>query len=230
MIPFLAYARSDGQLWVLLYEAGRLTDSVRAAGGERLAVQLECQSNFPLEGRLVYTVHASRPGAFGINFRVPSWASGFSATVNGKTALPAPASVLTIHRRWTEGDRIVVNMQMPLQKLSGGLSFPGRVAYKRGPQVLAEDSVLTALLYSRQPADRRDTADSSHTRDAADSSHAADTSVLSDLSRLLPKNWSGKQAYGIRVTQKNLVQTFVLTPFADAGQLNGPITIWLPDL
>ena len=230
MIPFLAYARSDGQLWVLLYEAGRLTDSVRAAGGERLAVQLECQSNFPLEGRLVYTVHASRPGAFGINFRVPSWASGFSATVNGKTALPAPASVLTIHRRWTEGDRIVVNMQMPLQKLSGGLSFPGRVAYKRGPQVLAEDSVLTALLYSRQPADRRDTADSSHTRDAADSSHAADTAVLSDLSRLLPKNWSGKQAYGIRVTQKNLVQTFVLTPFADAGQLNGPITIWLPDL
>jgi uncharacterized protein len=219
MIPFLAYARSNDQLWVLLYESGRLTDSIRTADGERLAVQLECQSNFPLDGHLVYTVHLSRPASFGINFRVPRWAAGFSATVNGKAIDPAPGATLAIHRRWADGDRIVVIMQMPLQKLSGGLSFPGRVAYKRGPQVLAEDSILAAIIQSRQKADQPA---------ANDSCCAGDTAVLSDLSGLLPKNWSGKQAYGIRETSKDHVQTFVLTPFADAGQLDGPISIWLP--
>jgi DUF1680 family protein len=219
MIPFLAYARSNDQLWVLLYESGRLTDSIRTADGEQLAVQLECQSNFPLNGRLVYTVRLSRPASFGINFRVPRWAAGFLATVNGEPEAPAEGSVFTIHRRWADGDRIVVNMRMPLQKLSGGLSFPGRVAYKRGPQVLAEDSILATIIQSRQKAGQPA---------AHDSCCAGDTAVFSDLSGLLPKNWSGKQAYGIRETHKDHAQTFVLTPFADAGQLDGPISIWLP--
>jgi DUF1680 family protein len=219
LIPFLSYARSGDQLWVLLYERGSVSDTVLTANGQRLAVRLDCQSNFPLDGRLVYTVHPSRPNSFGINFRVPEWASGFSAAVNGKPvephgaggiALPGASGVpgsdeaprnrgaLRIHRQWADGDTIVITMQMPLMRLAGGLSFPGRVAFKRGPQVLAQDSVLTATIGSQ-----------------------ANTPALSDLSAQLPKNWSGKQAYGIG--------SFVLTPFADAGQLDGPITIWLYD-
>ncbi len=296
LIPFLCYARSGDQLWVLLYERGSVSDTVLEANGQRLAVRLDCQSNFPLDGRLVYTVHPSRPDAFGINFRVPEWASGFSAAVNGKPIEPAaggialtgvsgaisansgpgisvansansrsaasdqtgisiansansrsvasdqtgisvatsanstpaasstkkatsansvnsrPAAssiprtgsspgghaVCSIHRQWADGDTIVITMQMPLMRLAGGLSFPGCVAFKRGPQVLAEDSVLTATIGSQ-----------------------AHTPALTDLSALLPKQWSGKQAYGIG--------SFVLTPFADAGQLDGPIKIWLND-
>jgi DUF1680 family protein len=213
LIPFLSYARSGDQLWVLLYERGSVSDTVPEANGQQLAVRLDCQSNFPIDGRLVYTVHPSRPDAFGINFRMPEWASGFSATVNGKPVEPQfPGSIATpragsvpgnrgemrIHRQWTDGDSIVITMQMPLMRLAGGLSFPGRVAFKRGPQVLAEDSVLTATIGSQ-----------------------ANTPPLSDLSAQLPKNWSGKQAYGL--------DNKVLTPFADAGQLDGPITIWLYD-
>ena len=221
LIPFLSYARSGDQLWVLLYERGRVSDSIRGADGKRMAVELDCQSDFPLDGRLVYTVHPSRPDSFGINFRVPAWASDFFATVNGSAVDPGPGgvpvaggvtgirgaaglnSVMRIHRRWTDGDSIVISMRMPLMRLTGGLSFPGHVAFKRGPQVLAEDSVLTATIGSR--ADRP----------------KSDTTGVSDLSALLPKNWSGKQAYG--------VGGIVLTPFADAGQLDGPITIWLDD-
>jgi DUF1680 family protein len=201
LIPFLSYARSGDQLWVLLYERGSVSDSIRGANGEQLAVRLDCRSDFPLDGRLVYTVHPSRPGSFNINFRVPGWASGFSATVNGKAVKPGDGDVLGVHRRWMDGDSIVITMRMPLMRLAGGLSFPGRVAFKRGPQMLAEDSVLTAMIGTRADRPGRDTAG------------------VSDLSALLPKNWSGKQAYG--------VGGFVLTPFADAGQLEGPITIWL---
>jgi uncharacterized protein len=203
LIPFLSYARSGDQLWVLLYEQGRVNDSIRGANGKRMAVQLDCQSDFPLDGRLVYTVHPSRADSFGINFRVPAWASDFSAAVNGKTFEPGDSGALSIHRRWVDGDSIVVTMRMPLMRLTGGLSFPGRIAFKRGPQVLAEDSVLTATIGSRAGRPKSDTAG------------------VSDLSALLPKNWSGKQAYG--------VGGIVLTPFADAGQLEGPITIWLDD-
>jgi uncharacterized protein len=203
LIPFLSYARSGDQLWVLLYEQGRVSDSIRGANGKRMAVQLDCQSDFPLDGRLVYTVHPSRADSFGINFRVPAWASDFSAAVNGKTFEPGAGGALSIHRRWVDGDSIVVTMRMPLMRLTGGLSFPGRIAFKRGPQVLAEDSVLTATIGSRAGRPKSDTAG------------------VIDLSALLPKNWSGKQAYG--------VGGIVLTPFADAGQLEGPITIWLDD-
>jgi DUF1680 family protein len=232
LIPFLSYARSGDQLWVLLYERGSVSDSIRAPDGGRLAVRLDCQSDFPLDGRLVYTVHPSRPDSFGINFRVPEWAAGFSATVNGKAVEPeagvmgagaepggggvtgasqAPGAggSLSIRRRWSDGDSIVVTMQMPLMRLAGGLSFPGRVAFKRGPQVLAEDSVLRSTIGTRADRSGRETAP------------GRDTSAVSDLSALLPKNWSGKQAYG--------VGGFVLTPFADAGQLDGPITIWLDE-
>ncbi len=222
LIPFLSYARSGDQLWVLLYERGRVSDSIRGVNGERLAVELDCQSDFPLDGRLVYIVHPTRPDSFGINFRVPGWASDFSAAVNGEPVDPGPGGVpvtggvagirgaagasgaiggggmLRIHRRWVDGDSIVVTMQMPMLRLDGGLSFPGRVAFQRGPQVLAEDSVLTATIGPR-----------------------GHTAAVSDLSALLPKTWSGKQAYGIG--------GFVLTPFADAGQLDGPIKIWLDD-
>ena len=347
LIPFLSYAGSGDQLWVLLYERGRVSDSIRGANGERLAVELDCQSDFPLDGKLVYTVHPSRPGSFGINFRVPGWASGFTATVNGqplepgavepgaavhpraavelgtgvqpgsrgesgggdeqgaavelragvepgssvqpgagihpKAAVepragaqpraavypgarvqpgggvqpvngvqPGAAGVMHINRRWVDGDSIVVTMRMPLMRLAGGPSFPGRVAFKRGPQVLAEDSTLTAMIGSRpdRPAPDTATSPASATAGAAASTTAeaaaaaaakvpagvpgaaaaktpatagagAAATAVSDLSPLLPKNWSGKQAYGIG--------GFVLTPFADAGQLNGPITIWLED-
>ena len=390
LIPFLSYARSGDQLWVLLYERGRVSDSIRGANGERLAVELDCQSDFPLGGKLVYTVHPSRPGSFGINFRVPGWASDFSATVNGQPLEPASAvepgaadvapgasvhpkaavqpgagvqpgasvhpgadgkpgssvqpgggdeqgaavqpgagvetgssvqpgsrgesgggdeqgaavepragvepgssvqpgagihpkaavqpragaqpraavqpgarvqpggsvqpvngvhpgaaGIMHINRRWVDGDSIVVTMRMPLMRLAGGPSFPGRVAFKRGPQVLAEDSTLTAMIGSRpdRPAPDTATSPASATAGAAASTTAgaaastaagaaaaktpatagagAAATAVSDLSPLLPKNWSGKQAYGIG--------GFVLTPFADAGQLNGPITIWLED-
>lgn len=218
LIPFLSYARSAGQLWVLLYERGRVSDSIRGGHGERLAVELDCHSDFPLDGRLVYIVHPSRPDSFGINFRVPGWASDLSATVNGEPVDPGPGGggALRIHRHWMDGDSIVVTMQMHMLRLAGGLSFPGHVAFQRGPQVLAEDSVLTAAIGSR--ADRGGLG---RGRDKVSAATAADTAVVSDLSALLPKNWSGKQAYGI--------DGFVLTPFADAGQLDGPIRIWLDD-
>lgn len=233
LIPFLSYARSGDQLWVLLYERGSVSDTIPGANGERVAVRMDCQSDFPLDGRLVYAVHPSRPDSFGINFRVPEWASGFSAAVNGKPVEPGAGSapggigvpgadgtrgaggaqgnrgVLSIHRRWSDADSVVITMQMPLMRLAGGLSFPGRVAFKRGPQVLAEDSVLTATLGSRT------------VRTGQTMPPGRNTPAISDLSALLPKQWSGKQAYGFG--------GLVLTPFADAGQLDGPITIWLSD-
>ncbi len=197
MIPSLAYGHYADQFWVLLYEQGSVSGSIRPADGSPLEVRLDCQADFPREGRLVYRVHVSRPGAFGIHFRVPSWASGFSASVNG-TAVPSGVDgVLGIQREWTDGDSVVVNMRMPLMRLAGGPSFPGKVAYKRGPQVLARDSVLSATIKPLPGA-----------------------GGVSDLSALLPKSWSGTQAYGIG-------SGLVLTPFADAGQLSGPITIWL---
>jgi DUF1680 family protein len=205
MIPSLAYGRSRSGLWVLLYEQGAVSDTVLDIDGGRLVVRLDCQTDFPREGRLVYRVHVSRPGYFGINFRVPSWAADFSATVNGRMPESVRGILVGIQRQWEDGDSIVVNMQLPLRRLAGGPSFPGRVAYKRGPQVLAEDSVLTAIIGPARSGDG-----------------GRDSAGVSDLSALLPKNWSGTQAYGVG-------GGFVLTPFADAGQLSGPITIWLPN-
>ena len=114
----------------------------------------------------------------------------------------------TIDRLWQTGDRIDVSFVMPITILDGGKSYPGQVAIKRGPQVLAFDQALNTV-------------------DAAKVSIVTASVQLKEVGGALPQDWIGGQAYQLDVMADGTPTKIVLVPYCDAGQSGGVVTTWL---
>jgi len=215
IIPQMAWGTLQGGPAVLFYTPGEVTLPVQAGDGA-MEVGLKSETRFPLDGGVVLTIEPSRPGRFPVFLRVPSWCSRYTASVNGTVVSGKPGQFLRLERSWQRGERIEVRMDMTVQVLSGGRSYPGYVAIQRGPQVLALDRSLNLgvpFLHRAAPA-------------------ALSDLQLLDTSRKLPAGWWGVQAYSVGgvvvgrsangkqpVTRKELT----LAPFADARDYR----VWL---
>ena len=86
---------------------------------------------------------------FPFALRVPSWCNSFIAEVGGKEYKGTANQYLIIKRVWKPGDKIKVSFAIPIQILAGGKSYPGQIAFQRGPQVLAFDSSLNIDLIKK---------------------------------------------------------------------------------
>jgi DUF1680 family protein len=114
----------------------------------------------------------------------------------------------TIDRLWQTGDKIDVSFAMPIQLLDGGKSYPGHVAIKRGPQVLAFDQALNKI-------------------DASKVSIATASVQLKEAESALSQGWIGTQAYQVDAMEDGAPTKIVLVPYCDAGQSGGVVTTWL---
>jgi hypothetical protein len=96
-------------------------------------VQITENTGYPFEEQVRLAVSVSNPVAFPLVLRIPGWCSNATITVNGQLQTGiSPASFFRIQRTWTNGDRVVVNLPMPIQTLTG----PSRsLAINRGPIV-----------------------------------------------------------------------------------------------
>jgi DUF1680 family protein len=128
MIPALVWGSLNGGVAVWQYAPGR------AQIGD---VVLTAETGFPFSGKYSLTVSPRQPSTFALALRVPEWTSRYVAKVVGKTLRGSHGSMSTITREWRPGDRIDVEMDLTLTSHDGGLSYPGRVAFQRGPSVLA---------------------------------------------------------------------------------------------
>lgn len=77
---------------------------------------------------------------FSLFLRVPSWCTGAIVKVNGDlvSVEPRPGSYMILHRTWKDGDRVVLKMPMPVEKLVSNPNVYenlGRIALRRGPIV-----------------------------------------------------------------------------------------------
>jgi len=101
-------------------------------------VRLTQTTRFPEEQGATFKVHLSRPSSLSLNFHVPYWADGFSATCNGKLLKVAakPTSYFTVRRTWKDGDtvRILTPMRLHCQPMPDD---PNLQAVMFGPIVLA---------------------------------------------------------------------------------------------
>lgn len=79
-------------------------------------VRLTQTTHFPEEQGSTFKVHVSRPTLMTLNFRIPYWASKFSAACNGKllNLNAKPTSYLSVRRVWQDGDSIRISMPMRL--------------------------------------------------------------------------------------------------------------------
>jgi DUF1680 family protein len=104
------------------------------------AVELTQATTFPERGAssLRFTA-VERPTEFAVLLRYPWWASdGMRVTVNGEpVAVSGPRGQwIEVRRRWTTGDRIEIDLPMPLRVVTMP-DDPGLGAIMAGPLVLA---------------------------------------------------------------------------------------------
>ncbi|RYY00990.1 MAG: hypothetical protein EOO53_20280 [Gammaproteobacteria bacterium] len=212
--PFLNYGKVNSNPTVLLYEAAKIKDSVRVQNNQFIPVEWQVESSFPQKGSASIAVKIPRATQFTLQLRVPSWSKSFTAKINGKSYKGKADEFVKINRKWKTGDKVTVSFEMPLTILDGGKSYPGYIAFKRGPQVLSLDNALP----TRLPAT------SKITLPAKSSSFQ-----LSDARTQLPGNWKGSQAYSVLYrNQKGATEKLLLVPFAEASQTGGEVNVWLP--
>jgi len=149
---------------------------------------------------------------------VPEWCNSFSAQIGGKVYKGINNQPIVIERNWRPGDQINVSFDIPVKVLDGGKSYPDHIAFKRGPQVLALDSLLNVNVLKN------------------DSFNPGKKMVISQPQittnkDLLPENWIGKQVFTMGIADKENSERkmeWLLVPFADASQTGGTMKVWLP--
>lgn len=210
-IPDLVWGNINKEFSILLYEPGELKDSIIATDGSKLLLQVKSTTDFPADGKVIYTINPSSRKKFAINFRIPTWSTNYTLKVNGKKQNITSNQSVKVEREWKANDKVIVSFDMPLQVINGGLSYPGFIAFKRGPQVLAMDSVFNP-----------------RNKDALPVFFNKDTKfTINNANNILTKGWIGKQAYSIAIDSRNKQKLFILVPFADAGQQSTKQQVWI---
>jgi DUF1680 family protein len=100
--------------------------------------RLSIATDYPYAGAVALTVHTSTPRTFTVNLRIPTWAQGARVAVNGKRIEPAISSgtFAAIRREWRSGDRIELELPLPLRLQPIDAEHPNVVALLAGPLVL----------------------------------------------------------------------------------------------
>jgi len=203
MIPQFADGTLENNPAILFYQPGVFKTTVG-----KTSVAFKTETRFPADGQVSITVDPASETRFALQLRIPYWTADFAVSVNNvKQAVNSPAMV-TIDRLWKTSDKIDVSFTMPVTILDGGKSYPGQVAIKRGPQVLAFDQALNTV-------------------DAAKVSIASVPVELKEVEGALPKDWIGGQAYQLDAIADGAPTKIVLVPFCDASQGGGVVTTWL---
>ena len=134
-LPTMIYYRSPEGLAVNLYTAS--TAKLILAGDVAITVRQE--TDYPTSGRVQLAIEPAQPVEFALSLRIPRWCQDAKITVNGQAASEPRerGSWARLARRWQPGDRVELDLPMPLRLVRGRQSQLGRVAVMRGPMVFS---------------------------------------------------------------------------------------------
>src|SRR5215469_16006643 len=127
------YLRAPDGVYVNLFTPSKLTLS---DNGGRYGLQQE--TNYPLDNKIQIHVSGSQPKDYTIYLRIPSWAGDPVLSVNGTrvSASVQSGTFAAVRRTWKDGDRIELELPMPLRLETVDANHPNLVALMRGPLVL----------------------------------------------------------------------------------------------
>jgi len=212
MIPAFNYGQISGIPTFLLQESTEVTDTILAGNGHRIALLIKAFSDFPDNGHIVYTIRPSVTSEFSISFRVPGWANGFTATVDGKKYNGISGNYLTIRRAWHPNEKLIIDFEMPVKIIRGGRNYNDFIAFQRGPQILSADSSMNM----------------GYPMSISLKNLQSPELILKENSSAIPSGWIGTQAYSLVKTDgMNIQNNLVLVPFADAGQTGAKSQVWI---
>lgn len=130
-----AYAVSDDALWVNLYIQGSVKATV--AG---VPVELKVTTDYPWDGKVALEPIVNQPTSFELRLRSPGWCDALTISVNGRKipSLHVKQGYIGVQNRWKRGDKIEVNLPMPVQRIAANPNVKanhGLLAIQRGPLV-----------------------------------------------------------------------------------------------
>jgi DUF1680 family protein len=128
------YLRSQDGIYVNLFTPSsvRWTD-----GSTKLA--LAQVTRYPFDNKIEIQVSSSAPHECTIYARIPAWATPNPVViVNGRRVADAiePGHFVALHNTWKDGDRIEIELPMPLRLEAVDANHPNLVALLQGPVVL----------------------------------------------------------------------------------------------
>ncbi len=209
-IPELAFTKNAiNGFDINLYTAGKFSSTIKNKHGQDVVVSCALQIAFPANGMITITVNPAITTAFRVALRVPVWCSNFKATVNGKILKGIPGSYLNIDETWNKKSSIKISFDLKTVTFDGGISYPNSIAFKVGPQVLAIDQTLNPQIKN------------------LDAVTVANTAAVSVSKTTLPKGWVGTQVFTTKATYEGKIIDLILVPFADAGQTDGEVRVWV---
>jgi hypothetical protein len=131
----LIYFHDENGPFVNLY----LPSTLRWTHRDGAQLALTQAGDYPLEGAIAMHLRASHPSEFALRLRIPGWSPAGSPVirVNGE---PVSASMqkgfAVLQRRWNDGDRLELVLQLPPRLVGIDPARPETVALVRGPLVL----------------------------------------------------------------------------------------------
>ncbi len=156
-VPGMMYAHDENDLYVTFFAESRTEVDLK---GTR--VKIEQVTAYPNDGEISVAVDPTEPTSFRLLLRIPTWArqqfvpgalyrfvdtntETVRLTVNGEDAsLKLDKGFVTIQREWRSGDRVVLNLPMPVRVSEchpAVKANTNRIALTRGPFVLCAEGV-----------------------------------------------------------------------------------------
>jgi DUF1680 family protein len=166
MLPTWMYSKGSDGLYVNLFAGSRVT--IEDVAGTN--VEIVQTTDYPWTGKVTMTVNPSAPKPFTMRLRAPARdvstlytstpaADGISSiAVNGSRVTPSIVNgYAVIARTWKAGDRIDLELPMPVQRVRGSekiAATAGRVALRCGPLVYNIEQVDQDIRGALGPAAR----------------------------------------------------------------------------
>ena len=134
--PNQIYYRDASSLYVNLYVPSEVTWN-RPEG----EVKVTLETRYPEAETATVTLDLKQGSRFALKFRVPGWSKGMSLKVNGAPAgiECKPGTWAVVERTWKPGDKIEVNIPLPLRFSAVDKWHPNRIAVVRGPVVIVQE-------------------------------------------------------------------------------------------
>ncbi|PWT83279.1 MAG: hypothetical protein C5B58_06785 [Acidobacteria bacterium] len=128
------YLRSPDGVYVNLFTPSSLQ---WVDGGVKLG--LEQATRYPLDNKIEIRLTGSQPHEYTVHVRIPEWSTPDpKVMINGKKVANAvqPGTFTAVRNTWKDGDRIEIELPMPLRLEAVDANHPDTVALVQGPLML----------------------------------------------------------------------------------------------
>ncbi|MFZ2146949.1 MAG: beta-L-arabinofuranosidase domain-containing protein [Sedimentisphaerales bacterium] len=123
-------ATGGNGLAAVLYAPSQVTAKV----GDGTQVTIAERTRYPFDENIQLSITTEKPVSFPLYLRIPGWCENPKLIINGKkTAVKTrPGAYILIDRRWTDGDRVTLNLPMKIT-LTKWTKNKNSVSVNRGP-------------------------------------------------------------------------------------------------